>query len=426
MSFWYTDCPRTAAMEWSGFVYQGKVAIYHVLQVLKTSGDCPGYVLQLDSLEDFAILKNGELESLHQVKARKLPNLSTYQKALAELKAKADTHKCGRVYFHVAREITGKTLQEIEDEFRPVSIYRYDRDPWCAVDDIDRRIENRVTSILTDIFPSDKSKGSGEYAARARGYLDQLILKQLLIMHGMVHRDQMVDCQAAFTQTIPFSDFSALLRADLNQKECGEDYYFYVLLTDLHRYYQEYCLEYEDHLSPDEKKKLSWCMLQIENLEYAGLVRFIRNIMPHRDFKFKSLCDYKDHTFGKDEIQQAFLAALHVLNRPEISPNRFFRWQTPGKNKAFAPTTINAGPSLDRTICKRIIANASDNDLDILFEGNHLVTTDIDVPSIVDRVPRETMVDNPGNNRAEWNNHITKWKHVSLVSLDKAKGEING
>jgi hypothetical protein len=32
------DNPHTAITIWSGFVYQGKVAIYHVLQLLKQQG----------------------------------------------------------------------------------------------------------------------------------------------------------------------------------------------------------------------------------------------------------------------------------------------------------------------------------------------------------------------------------------------------
>jgi hypothetical protein len=48
--------PHTAITTWSGFIYQGKVAIYHVLQLIVNMKDGDELVLQLDSLDDFSIL----------------------------------------------------------------------------------------------------------------------------------------------------------------------------------------------------------------------------------------------------------------------------------------------------------------------------------------------------------------------------------
>ncbi len=63
--------PHTAITSWSGFVYQGKVALYHSLKlILEDIQGCSNYKLQLDSLEDFAILDEDDNPiSLHQVNA---------------------------------------------------------------------------------------------------------------------------------------------------------------------------------------------------------------------------------------------------------------------------------------------------------------------------------------------------------------------
>jgi len=408
--------PHTAITTWSGFIYQGKVAIYHVLQLLKALGGCSDYVLQLDSLEDFAILKNGVIESMHQVKALKSQNYNTYKGALEQLKEKAISTNCDKAYLHVAKEITDKNTTDIQTIHSPVKIYPYDAVHWCHVDEIDLKIGEEIKKLLVSLWPNDTSKHSNDYVSKAKSYLDQIVLRQVLKIHGIVHKNLMSDRQAAYTQTVSFSEFLSVLTDDLSQKELGEEYYFYVLLNDLHRYYQDYCIENDNQLTEDEKKKLSSYMLAIEKLDYQSMLQFIRNIIPHREFKFDSLSDYKDSTFNKDEIQEAFLVALHKLNETVLAPGFFFQWKK--GEKSFSPTTINKGSSLAANICNKIIRNALKTDLDIMFERSTLITTDIDVPSITDNAYEliETL---------KSDNRITKWKTVSLIPLREAIGEIN-
>lgn len=60
--------PHSAISTWSGFVYQGKVALYHCLKLI--NADDSGFELQLDSTDDFAIYKGDKLISAYQVKAK--------------------------------------------------------------------------------------------------------------------------------------------------------------------------------------------------------------------------------------------------------------------------------------------------------------------------------------------------------------------
>ncbi|MDI0834132.1 hypothetical protein NEL77_25395 [Escherichia coli] len=50
-----------SAVSLSGFVYQGKIALYHSLKIIH-DGDLD-FELQLDSSDDFAIYKNGKLHT---------------------------------------------------------------------------------------------------------------------------------------------------------------------------------------------------------------------------------------------------------------------------------------------------------------------------------------------------------------------------
>lgn len=64
---------HSAADIWNGFIYQGKVALYHVLKLINNDKDnVDGLHLQLDSLENFAIIRyeNNEPEIL---KNKRLP-----------------------------------------------------------------------------------------------------------------------------------------------------------------------------------------------------------------------------------------------------------------------------------------------------------------------------------------------------------------
>lgn len=72
--------PHSAISTWSGFVYQGKVALYHCLKLINEGYS--GFELQLDSTDDFAIYKDGKLISAHQVKAKIGDYRSNYKEAL--------------------------------------------------------------------------------------------------------------------------------------------------------------------------------------------------------------------------------------------------------------------------------------------------------------------------------------------------------
>ncbi|MGL5480150.1 MAG: ABC-three component system protein [Clostridium sp.] len=68
---------QDASSKWSGFNYQGKIAIYIVLYLINNPDKADKadkdewniYELEIEGLEDFSILKGGKYISIHQVKA---------------------------------------------------------------------------------------------------------------------------------------------------------------------------------------------------------------------------------------------------------------------------------------------------------------------------------------------------------------------
>lgn len=82
---------QDASSKWSGYNYQGKVALYVVLYLInnpkdlgkKTNDTWDNYSLEIEGLEDFSILKNEEYISIHQVKAYTSSNyVSNFKNAL--------------------------------------------------------------------------------------------------------------------------------------------------------------------------------------------------------------------------------------------------------------------------------------------------------------------------------------------------------
>lgn len=74
-----------ASPSWSGFNYQGKVALYYALRLINAEpvdADLSNYSLMLESTEDFEIRRDGDPVSFHQVKAYNASTYSDYSDAL--------------------------------------------------------------------------------------------------------------------------------------------------------------------------------------------------------------------------------------------------------------------------------------------------------------------------------------------------------
>lgn len=77
-----------ASPSWSGFNYQGKIALYYTLMQINAKpvgADLSSYSLMLESTEDFEIRCDGTPVSFHQVKAYNSSSYSKYSDALLEI-----------------------------------------------------------------------------------------------------------------------------------------------------------------------------------------------------------------------------------------------------------------------------------------------------------------------------------------------------
>jgi hypothetical protein len=85
---------HSAIPTWSGFEYQGQIAIYWVLQLLNQWNireiDIENYTLEIEHLEDFEIKYQDKPLTIHQVKSyQNKYSISSYKEAILELMGKA-------------------------------------------------------------------------------------------------------------------------------------------------------------------------------------------------------------------------------------------------------------------------------------------------------------------------------------------------
>ncbi|WP_342602824.1 ABC-three component system protein [Peribacillus sp. FSL E2-0159] len=84
---------HNAASSWSGYDYQGKVAIYWVLYLINkmdlNDNNITDFSLEIEHLEDFTIKYTGNPHSIHQVKSyQDKTTISAYKEAILELMGK--------------------------------------------------------------------------------------------------------------------------------------------------------------------------------------------------------------------------------------------------------------------------------------------------------------------------------------------------
>jgi hypothetical protein len=208
--------PDTANPTWSGFIYQGHVALYHSICCMINGLE---FSLQLDSIEDFSILTNGMAHSTHQVKALAKYRRTDYSVALRKA---ASTHVSCDVsttrYFHVSYKLDD-TSDFQEGSGNPVKFYLYKKNgetkPFCYLQDIKDMIKGKINEYLilnglvsTDFLLNFKFD-----------LLHSKIASQVVFIHALNQDGLFSAAEAAFKQTLCSRELQALLSEEVAHSE---------------------------------------------------------------------------------------------------------------------------------------------------------------------------------------------------------------
>lgn len=416
--------PHTAIPTWSGFIYQGRIALYHVLKLLneKTEQELNDLYIQIDSIEDFTIITydNSVLIPLtmHQVKAVNSHLYSTYEddfKQLENKKAKLQNANI-EAFFHLCIQ-NEKTKIEINSLHPLLNLYSYgNNEYYCSLDEIDNKIKNLITlvrlkynnvvndNIITVEFLYD--------------ILEKIISDSVVNIHSQNHNGTPIK-EAAYNDTRSLNDFLYIIKLDITEAIQDEAYFESKIRSNLNRYYQEYCFEISNEsISEEVKIKMAKYLYYFNSLNSENFKKFLQKIRPHKKICFSSLTEYTDGSINEDEIKEVFFIILSEIRNPD---NKNFGWFCKDL-KNYHPTSIKESNSDvgKINISKKILKTALSTNIEVPFDSDFLITFECNVESI-------QLVANKISEVKELEpDKIISWRNVSLIDLKTAKIKLNG
>lgn len=423
---------HSAADTWNGFIYQGQVALYHVLKIINEKDSVDGLHLQLDSLEDFSIVRyeNGEPKpvTLHQVKAVKSHYYSKYKGAFEKLeKRKDDFPTDDEAYFHLATE-NEKSKADIEVIHTKLKIYEYDGNPYCRIEELRDKIKIQANNCLTKFDLTQLSNDN--YLEILCNELESLITDNIVLIHAQNHLPNGNSInKSAYYNTLSLNRFRDIIIVDLTGLQQDKNYFTKKLKIDLNRYYQEFCLEFEDEIDGKAQMKLHQYLVYFNSFNNPQFEGFLQKIMPHRHVKFSTLQEYKDNSLLINEVKTAFLNILNCIRSPDEIVK--IGW-TDNQSKKYFPSSIivSSSQASKQSISIDILNTALDTLIEVPFNSDYIITEGCNVISVIEEANKSTRInqidiDILNNSTSSEYDKITKWKKISLIDLEQAKHKLN-
>lgn len=418
--------PHTAISTWSGFVYQGKLALYHCLKMMSSDYEANrGLKLQLESQDDFAIFRHQQCLSMHQVKAYKDTRFSAYVDGITAQRDNARQREVPLAYFHVARLISNIPAT-FEAEYGPVMFYTYPTmpevegnatQPFCPLNEVDRLIRNKLVSLISSVeaLPAWKTN----LVANIQSTLEAIVNSKVILTHSQIHESVRHQTVIAACEFIEFSALYDVIEADDYTPFENEEFFLSRLQIDIGTYYQEFC-ERQDGLSQASCHKLDDYLAAITALDVEGMKVFLRATMPHKKGRFKTLSEFKDQSLDRDAMRLGMFTIFWKLVQASRNEGSgvAFSWLNDGL--FYYPTGIHHAGEHQESICHDIMQQAISEDVECLFECGALITSAIDRPSISDVLVGIDATE--GVDTAEHEllreNRIGSYKKVAMVSLN--------
>ena len=411
---------HSAVDTWSGFIYQGKVSLYHVLYLLNNVPDSHGYSLQLDSLEDFAVLDNNDdLISLHQVKAVNNTTYNRYSEDFQKLEQRRETHPCSGAFFHVAKE-NERDNDALQVNHPTIEFYEYSNgNLYCELNEIETLLDDLISNFLNTNNLQQWNNSANVEIVRTK--LEGIIFTQVVNIHAINHQQNGLRIsEAAFYCTIPFQSFIDVLTNN-PANTLNDDYYLETAKIMINDWFMEFGDELQEQglvVSESDKLKMQKYLVEINALSTNELLKLLKNITPQRNVEFNNLIQFNE-SLQKSDFQWSFIQGLFDLI---LCENVMYKpvWQCDnGKNNAL--TGINDPSSQIRRIARSIKKNILNNDIELPYEIDRLITSELEVGSLKDVWNNQN--DSPEDPNGGKNN-VTKWGDIELVRLRNIKNNI--
>ncbi len=398
--------PHSAISSWSGFVYQGKVALYHCLKMI-LEGDVD-FELQLDSTDDFAIYKEGVLLSAHQVKAKVGKYRSSYIEALDKsAEIELDRIKGTRRYFHLSVEISDMN-DYLASNGEIVIFYSYSDKKYCGLGEI----ELLTKSIIEKICESRSIVVSDLILSTNYCCLSEKISSKAVEIHKKIQVDGETERKAAYQNRIHGQN---ILEEILNTNPYNDTEYYSIDLKNRLNFYLE--------------DKLDRSLFGMTDAVYERARRLFEHIRETEASELKALCQLMKPSERFSRIQSVdirrYSGLIHTIT---VEPKLYKLPHYVDKCQEFyIPTALDIYEEEEYSECSSDIINeikSNDDLLKLLFEYNNLIafratesyTFDTRITDIVDLKDQKA--------KEHIDSNITKTLCISILSKEEAEARL--
>ncbi|EIA1343661.1 hypothetical protein C4G95_RS23340 [Vibrio parahaemolyticus] len=396
--------PASAISSWSGFVYQGKVALYHSLKLI-LDGDLD-FELQLDSSDDFAIYKAGKLHSAHQVKAKISKYRSGYAKALEQStlieydKAKGTTR-----YFHVSVPLEN-TDDHIGNNGETVKFYRYGNNFHCGLGEI----EGLTKALIKKICEKQSITISDNLINFNYCFLSEKISTKAIHNHKLNQVDGFSENKAAYEGRINARDILGKL-----------------LSENPYQNREYYAVELKARLLTHLEERLDQALPTMSDATYKRAWRLCKHIHDTHINELKSLCQMMKPSERFQDIQKNDIRRYTKLIQ-DISAEPIFTHlphYLDSENRFYVPTALDVDESEECETDMNYEMESNGDLLRLLFEYNHLIASKANASFTFDT--KFTNSDNFDDKLAteKLESNITKSLCISVITKDDAEGRLN-
>ncbi|MBL0679222.1 ABC-three component system protein [Aeromonas dhakensis] len=396
--------PASAISSWSGFVYQGKVALYHSLKLIYD--DDLDFELQLDSSDDFAIYKNGKLHTAHQVKAKISKYRSGYTKALEQSTfVEFDKIKGTTRYFHVSVQLDN-TDDHKGVNGETVKFYLYGKKHYCGLGEI----EGLTKELIRNLFDKLSITASENLINFNYCLLSEKISTKAIHNHNLNQVHGIQEDRAAYDGRIKATEILDDLLSENPYQ--NRDYY---------------AVELKARLLTHLEERLDQALPTMSDATYERARRLCEHIRETPINELKTLCQMMKPSERFQDVQTNDIRRYTKLIQA-ISVEPIFN-QLPhyldSENRFYVPTALDVDESEE---CESDMIREMKNNGDLLrllFEYNHLIASKAEASFTFNtKFTNSDDFDNkPATEKLESN--IIKSLCISVMKKEDAEGRLN-
>jgi len=421
-----TEISKSVAVaSWSGFIYQGKVALYRAIQLLIDDKLSSSYELKVEHLDDFAIFNDNVVLFIHQVKSTKSTYRSNYNKALNQAADVISDHfnSDTQRFFHVSVDLDDFT--DHSHNGKTVSFFKYpDGKLFVPPDEIDGILKE----IISNYLDNNLLINSPELVSHKFDKLNSLLAQRVNFAHALNQNKNYTQYESTDCSPILFSELIDCLASvvlDFQDKK----HLLFRFKSQFIQVIDEFAGFYEEENSDDleyELVHLSTCKKIISNLDSRLLERLYISLDP-TNFSVES-------DMGIVVLQRY----LNIINKlPSFRINNNLPHYLNTKYDKYIPSCIELNGMSKKVLVNKLDKHLSElrsntTLLNILFEFDNLIVEINESSFKVSEFskPKAThngdCIDDVNNSEfITLKNNIVKAKNIRFVSVETAKGEIN-